>query len=175
MFDAEDYARFRAAWDAVRIARPVSYGLFTFGESDLPYYLVCLTGQPQKPISVRRGEVRVTRPLIITPDNAPPALQNFFEDQGDEMAISHLLARSANFRHLRLDNKTSSQEVSSDSVEEVVDRLNRQLDHEDEDRVAILVAPAPLAGMALLRYVTDRIIESAPANVQELREKGFLP
>jgi hypothetical protein len=173
--DAEDYARFRAAWDAVRIARPVSLGLFTFGESELPYFLVLPTGVPKTPISVKRGEVRVTRPMIITPDNAPPELQNFFEDHGEELAASHLLARSASFRHLKLDNRTTSQEVSSDSVEEVVDRLNRQLDREEEDRVAILVAPAPLAGIALLRYVTDRIIESAPGNLQELRERGFLP
>jgi len=173
--DAEDYARFRAAWDAVRLARPVNVGLFTFGESDLPYFLVLPTGVPNEPIAVRRGEVKVTRAMILTPDNAPPDLQDFFEDHGEDLAASMLLARSASFRHLRMSNQTKSKEVSSDSVEEIVDRLNRELDREEEDRVAILVAPAPLAGVALLRYVTDRIIESAPGNLQELRERGFLP
>ena len=39
--DPEDESRFREIWEAVQIARPVSYSLFTFGESELPYFLVC--------------------------------------------------------------------------------------------------------------------------------------
>ncbi|MEZ6113719.1 MAG: hypothetical protein R3C99_22310 [Pirellulaceae bacterium] len=54
-------------------------------------------------------------------------------------------------------------------------RLNRQLDAEEEDRVAILTAPHGLAGIALMRYAAERVRESAPDNIQELRERGFLP
>jgi hypothetical protein len=175
MFDHERFARFRAAWDAVQIARDVEHGLFTFGESTLPYYLVSETDRPKTPVVINQGEVRITRPRLYTADNAPPELHNFFEDHGDEFAISHLLARTANFRHLKFDNQATSREFTSDSVEEVVERINRKLDDEDEDRVAILVAPSSLAGMALVRYATHRIIESTPGNIQELRERGFLP
>ena len=38
--------------------------------------------------------------------------------------------------------------------------------------VAIL---AGLAGLAVLRYAAERIMQSAPDNIQELRERGFLP
>lgn len=175
MFDHERFARFRAAWDSVQIARHVEYGLFTFGESTLPYYLVCETDRPKTPVAINQGEVRITRPLLFTADNAPPELHNFFEDQGDEFAVSHLLARTASFRHLKFDNRATGREFTSDSVEEVVERINRKLDDEEEDRVAILVAPAGLAGMALVRYAAHRIMESAPGNIQELRERGFLP
>lgn len=174
-FDYEDLARLQQAWESVQIARPVHYGLFTFGESVLPYFLVCDTGEAKRPVAITQGEVRVTRPTIFTPENAPPELNNFFEDFGEEHAISLLLARTASFRHLKFNNVSGNREFVSDSVEEVVDRLNRRLDTEEEDRVAILTAPAPLAGMALLRYAADRIIQSAPDNLQELRERGFLP
>ena len=62
--------RFRAAWEAVEIARPVHYSLFTFGASDLPYFLVLSGLGPDKTVSITKGEVKITRPLIITPENA---------------------------------------------------------------------------------------------------------
>jgi hypothetical protein len=56
----EQQHRFRRAWEAVEIARPVSYSLFTFGDSDLPYFLVC-AGKPASPaVSIRRGPHHAT-------------------------------------------------------------------------------------------------------------------
>lgn len=172
-FDQE--GRFRRAWEAVQIQRPVHYGLFTFGESVLPYYLVCSPERPGGMVSVRQGDVRITRPMIITPDTMQPEFRNFFDEHGDEGMVEFLLARTAAFSHLRLNNESGPARIVSDSVDEAVSKLNRQLDAEEEDRVAILTAPAPLAGIALLRYATERVVASAPDNVQELRERGFLP
>ena len=175
-FDSYDHERqFREIWESVSIERPVHYSLFTFGESVLPYYLVCSAEKPSNPVSLTKGEIRITRPTIITPDSARPEFQNFFDEgEGDEM-IDFLLARSAAFSHLRLNNTTTTKQRMSDNVEEVVDRLNRELDADEEDRVAILSAPKKLAGMAVLRYAAERVWSSAPDNVQELRERGFLP
>lgn len=173
--DSDDEHRFREAWDAVRIAREVQYSLFTFGESDLPYYLVVGARQPGTPVSITQGEVKITRPLIITPDNARPEFRNFFESDEDEGLVQYLLSRTASFSHLRLTNQSSQSRIVSDSVEEAVAKLNRKLDSEDEDRVAILTAPPKLGGIAVLRYAAERVMHSAPDNIQELRERGFLP
>lgn len=173
-FDPE--ASFRAAWEAVAIVRPVPYTLFTFGESELPYVLVVGAQEPRQPVSVTQGEVRITRPLIITPENARPEFRHFF-DEGEEFAgmIDFLLARTAAFRHLQFSNLQQRPELVSDSVEEIVARLNRKLDAQDEDRVAVLTAPYGLGGVAVLKYAADRVLQSAPGNIQELRERGFLP
>lgn len=167
--------RFREAWEAVRIARPVHYTLFTFGESVLPYILVCQAAPPQSTVSITRGDVRITRPLIITPDNASPEFENFFESQEDGAIAGFLMSRTAAFSHLKFTNEHGAARIVSDSVQEAVDRLSRQLDDEDEDRVAILTAPARMGGVAILKYAADRVWQSAPGNVQELREHGFLP
>lgn len=167
--------RFDEAWCAVSIERPVHYSLFTFGESDLPYFLVLGARKPGETVSITRGEVKVTRPTIITPGTASPEFRNFFEDRGDEDFVQFLLARSAAFSHLKFDNCHGPARIVSDNVEEAVAKLNRQLDSEEEDRVAILSAPAELAGVAVLRYAAERVLSSAPDNVQELRERGFLP
>lgn len=176
MFPAfDDEMRFMKAWHAVEIARPVQQGLFTFDVSDLPYYLVCGGRKPGATVSVTKGEVKVSRPLIITPDNMRPEFEDFFEEHDEADFIQFLLTRTAAFSNLKIRNSSSEKKLVSDSVEEVVEKLNKQLDQEDEDRVAILTAPPKLGGIALLRYTTERVMASAPDNVQELRERGFLP
>lgn len=167
--------RWRKLWNSVAIARPVHYSLFTFGETELPYWLVQDADREKTPVRIARGEVRVTRPLIITPQNAQPEFQDFFEDSETAGMAEFLLARSAAFSHLRFNRKQGPQQIVSDSVEEAVARLNRQLDAEDEDRVAILTAPSGLGSLAVLRYAAERIARSAADNITELREKGFLP
>ena len=167
--------KFQQAWESVRIARSVPYTLFTFGESELPYFLVCDKAGPQETVSVTRGEVRVTRPLIFTPENLHPELRNFFESEEEDMLADFFIARTAALSHLQFENQHGPARIVTDNVEEAVARLNRQLDQDEEDRVAILCAPAGLAGFAVFRYAAERIMVSAPENIQELRERGFLP
>jgi hypothetical protein len=153
----------------------VNYALFTFGESDLPYFLVCDARSESAPVTITRGDVRVTRPLIITPDNMHPEFRNFFESGEEGMLADFIMARTAAFSHLQFENQRGPARIVTDSVEEAVSRLNRQLDNDEEDHVAILCAPAALAGFAVFRYAAERVMKSAPENIQELRERGFLP
>jgi hypothetical protein len=173
--DFERERRFRDAWEAITIERPVHVSLFTFGESVLPYFLVAGAPQPGSNVSITRGDIKVTRPTIITPENSRPEFRNFFEDPEQERLVDFLLARTAAFSHLKFANEHGPARIVSDNVEEAVAKLNRQLDAEEEDRVAILSSPPHLAGIAVLRYAAERIFQSAPGNVQELRERGFLP
>jgi very-short-patch-repair endonuclease len=170
-----DERRFRAAWEAVKIVRGVRYSLFTFGQTDLPYYLVLSGINPNEAVSVTQGDVKITRPMIITPDNSPPEFEDFFDNSEDENLAQFIMARTASFTNLKLQNHHGAKRFVSDNVEETVAKLIEKLDHEDEDRVAVLTAPVALAGFAVLRYASERIMQSMPENIQELREKGFLP
>ena len=174
--DHDEERYFHDLWESVEIVRSVHYSIFTFGDSELPYYLVCGAKKPGETVSVTRGEVRISRPRIITPDNMGGVFQNFFEEleEGEGM-IDFLLARSAGFSNLKFDNTSGPKKLVSDSIEEIIAKLNQQLDDEEEDRVAILTAPPKLGGVALLKYATERVWQSAPDNIQELRERGFLP
>ena len=173
--DFEQRRKFHEAWEAVRIERSVQYSLFTFGESDLPYYLVCGATDVNSSVSITHGEVLIRRPMIITRDNAHPQFQGFFEDQEEEGMVKFLLARSAQFSNLQFKNQSGAKRTVADSMDAAVEKLNRKLDAEDDDRVAILSAPPHLASVAVLRYAAERVWKSGPDNVQELRERGFLP
>jgi hypothetical protein len=113
--------------------------------------------------------------MIITPHNARPEFQNFFEHPEEEGVVEFLMARSARFSNLKLVNQRESRRSVASGMQATVDSLNGKLDDEEEDQVAILTAPAQLAGIAVLRYAAERIMRSAPDNIQELRERGFLP
>ena len=173
--ESEQEERFREAWDAVEIVRAVEYSLFTFGESVLPYYLVCGDRRAPLPVSVSKGEVRINRPTIITPNNARPEFDNFFENPDEEGIVQFLMARTARFSNLKFANQSGAKKTVSDSLDAAVDRLNRQLDDDEEDRVAILTAPHQMGNIAVLRYAAERVWQSGPDNIQELRERGFLP
>jgi hypothetical protein len=173
--DFQRMQRFQQAWEAVQIVRPVHYSLFTFGDSELPYFLVCEAQSGGSTVSITRGEVRITRPLIITPDSMRPEFRNFFDEGEEGVVADFLMARTAAFSHLKFENQQGESRIVTDNVEEALARLNRQLDDEEEDRVAILSSPAPLAGFAVFRYAAERVMKSAPDNIQELRERGFLP
>lgn len=169
-FDPEQH--FRRMWNAVRIERGVAYSLFTFGDSELPYYLVTPN---EETVKVCRGQITVSRARIITPDTMNPEFRDFFEDNADASFAEFMMARTAAFSNLKLSNQRGSERIVTDTVEEAVDRLNVQLDAEEEDRMAILSAPSGLSGFALLKYASQRINDSASDNLNELRERGFLP
>lgn len=169
-----DEQKFIEMWNTVRVERPVPFSLFTFGDSQLAYFLVTSNQQENAMVKVSRGDVKVSRPQIITPFNANPEFQNFFETLEEEEMASYLMTRTAAFSNLRLANQAGPAKIVSDSVEEAVSKLNSQLDSEEEEHVAILSAPEHLSGIAVLKYASERIMESTPGNVQELRERGFL-
>ncbi|MEN9557553.1 MAG: hypothetical protein RLZZ232_3839 [Planctomycetota bacterium] len=175
LFDSfEQFQRFRDAWSSIRIERPVEVGLFTFGDTELPYYLITSSAK-NRTVGIRRGSVTISRARIITADSLHPELRNFFEENDDAGFFENLLTRSAAFSNLRMVNDSGPDSIVTDTVEEAVERLNRQLDAEDEERVAILSAPVEYSGFAIFRYATERVLASAPGNIQELRERGFLP
>lgn len=163
-------------WSSVRIERASRFSLFTFGQTELPYYLVQEPGSGADMVSLSQGMIRITRPSIILPGAVSPEFSNFFADQEEdgEAFVQFLLSRSAAFKNLKFDNSTRTSELVSDSAAEIVDKLNQRLDLEEEEGTAILTAPDSLGWMALMRYASERVMASTPDNVQELRERGFL-
>jgi hypothetical protein len=166
---------FRRMWESVRIERRVEYSLFTFGDSDLPYFLITPQAEDEATVKIRQGQITISRARIITPDSMQPELRDFFENHEDLGFAEFLMSRSAAFSNLKISNQRGSEKIVTDTTEEAVERLNRQLDAEEEDRVAILTAPIGLTGFALLKYASERITESAPSNLNDLRERGLLP
>ncbi len=178
MFDDpfESERVFRKMWDSIRIERESQYSLFTFGDSDLPYYLVVEPDEKRELVSVRKGSIHISRPMIIRPDFQRPEFENFFDDDVNPAseAISYFLSRTAAFSNLRFSNRAGEEKLVSDNVEESISRLRQQLDDQEEVQVGIITTRMPLIGFALFKYAIQKVVKSTPDNIQELRERGFL-
>ncbi|QDT62881.1 hypothetical protein [Calycomorphotria hydatis] len=168
-------AHFRRLWEAVRIERAMPYALFTFGTTELPYYLVVAANSDDGLVGVTKGQVTITRPTILTPDNMGPEFEGFLDENGEEGMVEFLMARGMHIPNMKFANNAGRADMVSDSVEEVVTKLIKRLDQEEEDRVAVLSAPPGLGSVALIRYAIEKSIESAPGNIAELQERGLLP
>lgn len=172
-------AQLYSLFQQVEVRRRVEYHLFTFGDTELKYFLVVDGETPGELVSVTQGEVRVTRPTILTPYSRPE-LTGFFEELNEQFgqlggAVEFLMSRTAAFKDLKIENRHGKSEIVSDSIDEAVAKINRRLDDEEEEHTAILTAPYGLGPIAVFRYATERISDSAPGNIRELRERGFLP
>ena len=64
-------------------------------------------------------------------------LQEMFSSGVVTLAADFIMARRAEFSHLKFDNVHGPEQIVSDSVDEVVARLNRQLDADDEVKIVI--------------------------------------
>ena len=165
--------------ERIELPRPVRRSLFTFGDTDLPYVLIIEPGRDGQAELVA-GTVKVTRPTILTPDSQPQFF-GFFEELADQAGVDladfvqFALQRTAAFERLRVANELGMPEKPGGGLEEVLDRVMRRLDDEEDEDTAVLTCPRGLGPLAVLKYAADRISRSAPDNVQELRERGFLP
>jgi hypothetical protein len=126
-------------------------------------------------VAVRQGQVTISRAKILTPDNIHPEFQNFFENSDEFGAAEFMMSRTAAFSNLKISNRQGSERIVTDTIAEAVDQLNRRLDGDEEEHTAILSAPSGMAGFALFKYASQRVMSSAQDNLQELRERGFLP
>ena len=91
-----------------------------------------------------------------------------------EEVVRFLMSRGVTFGDLKLGHRRLKRGTIARSPERVVEQLQEEIVDED-DRTAILVAPHGLGGVALVRYAAECVMESAPGNIGELRERGFLP
>ena len=96
-------------------------------------------------------------------------------DDGDgEGVVRLLMSRGVKFGNLDIGHRRLRRGRSARTVRSVIDELKAECGEED-DRTAILLAPHGLGGVALVRYAAECVMESAPGNIGELRERGFLP
>ncbi|QDT15287.1 hypothetical protein [Alienimonas californiensis] len=96
------------------------------------------------------------------------------EGEDGEEVVRFLMSRGVKFGNLKIGHRRLKRGVVARSPERVVEQLQEEILDED-DRTGILLAPHGLGGVALVRYAAECIMESAPGNIGELRERGFLP
>lgn len=165
-------------WYAVNntelITSPTSR-LETFGETVVNYYLVCELMDSIDKVCVREGHLKALKPAIVTPDALG---QMDVGNMGEEARnYADWLARHA--RDLRilqygftLQKQELKEYVVSDHLENVLDRVKKEVAAKDDPLSAVLVGVDEPWQVCLMKLMVDLVQHSAQGNIQDIRQQA---
>lgn len=169
--DMEMEDKIRYAVEHTELIRPPQQRLATFGSTTISYYVV--TGLAENITVVRDGKVVAQRPRIVTPSYLIN-VEGFSEQAGSYIAM---MAREHPHEpgiFYRYKNEPKEMNVVSESITEVVSKLNAQLEEENNPLSAIIKGVEELWDVSLLMFIYHLTRRAARGNVAEFHRRGFL-
>ena len=171
--------RIRQAVESTEILRTPKQNLFTFGTTNIHYYLVTepaysdLIGDTTETV-IREGQVRAERPKIVTPhylygldgfsDNARRYFEQLIEAYGPNMPGLLYTYR----------NEPGDMNIVSDHWRSVVEKLNARIDDKGDQLAAIIKGTDDLWDIALMKFIFELTRRSLSGNVGQLDARGLL-
>ncbi len=171
--------RIRQAVESTEILRTPKQNLFTFGTTNIHYYLVTepaysdLIGDATETV-IREGRVRAERPKIVTPhylsnldgfsDDARRYFEQLVEAYGPNMPGLLYTYR----------NEPGEMNIVSDHWRSVVDKLNTRIDDKGDQLAAIIKGTDDLWDIALMKFIFELTRRSLSGNVGQLDARGLL-
>ena len=174
-----DDERIREAVEQTEILRSPKQSLYSFGVTSLNYYLVTEpvyaepSGKSQETV-IREGKVIAEKPKIVTPyylsrlEGFSPDAKKYFE--------SLLQERGTNTAGLLYAYKNEPKELNivSDSLLQVVEKLNADIDRRGDPLTSIIKGKDELWDVSLLKFIYEVTRTSLPDNVRQLGSRGLL-
>ncbi len=171
--------KIRNAVENTEILRTPRQGLYTFGTTNIYYYLVTepaysgLIGDATETV-IREGRVRAERPRIVTPhylygldgfsDDARRYFEQLIEAHGPNMPGLLYTYR----------NEPGEMNIVSDHWRSVVEKLNARIDDKGDPLAAIIKGTDELWDVALMKFIFELTRRSLSGNVGQLNAKGLL-
>lgn len=164
-------------WYAVNnteIVRRPAQTLETFGQTLIRYHLVSELMDAVDKVRVREGTIHAFRPQILTPPGVDDQLLDGFQHEESSRYVQWLREHQSNLLAIqygfRIRRQTLTEEILSDSLETVVERIRAQLAERNDPLQALVVGVDEPWEVCLLRLAVEMIQQSAPKNFMELRE-----
>ncbi|MFC1933232.1 hypothetical protein ACFLXU_06390 [Chloroflexota bacterium] len=162
-----------------KILRAPKQSLYTFGTTNIYYYLVTepvyseLTQNITETV-VREGRVIAERPRIVTPyylsslEGFGTEAKRYFEALVGE--------HGPNIPGLFYTYKNESKELTivSDNLPSVVDKLNAEIDERGDPLVAIIKGEDELWDVSLMKFIFEVTGSSVQDNLRQMLSRGLL-
>ncbi len=171
--------RIRQAVENTEILRTPKQNLFTFGTTNIHYYLVTepaysdMIGDATETV-IREGRVRAEKPKIVTPhylygldgfsDDARRYVEQLIETYGPNMPGLLYTYR----------NEPGDMNIVSDHWRSVVEKLNARIDDKGDPMAAIIKGTDELWDIALMKFIFELTRRSVSGNVGQLNARGLL-
>lgn len=150
-----------------KLVRTRQHDLFTFGATRLPYVFLAASSVNAGDMIVRRGEVTVGRPQIMTLRDMPQFEGFEFEDD----TVPLLMSRGIQLPAMKYENCHASLQVEPGPMERALEKVVNLLDKESNNRTGVIVGPEDLWALSLVHYVGYMVVRSAPGNFGEYFER----
>ena len=174
-----DDERIKDAVKHTEILRAPKQSLYTFGTTNIYYYLVTepVYSELIRDITetvVREGRVIAERPRIVTPyylthlEGFGSEARRYFEALVKE--------HGSNIRGLFYTYKNEPKELNivSDNLRSVVDKLNAEIDRRGDPLAAIIKGEDELWDVSLLKFIYEVTKSSLQDNLMQLGSRGLL-
>lgn len=174
-----DDERIRYAVKHTEILRAPKQSLYTFGTTNIYYYLVTEPAYSEliKNITetvVREGRVIAERPRIVTPyylsglEGFSSEARRYFEALMQE--------HGSNIRGLFYTYRNEPKELNivSDNLLSVVDKLNAEIDKRGDPLVAIIKGEDELWDVSIMKLIFEVTRSSLQDNLRQMGSRGLL-
>jgi hypothetical protein len=163
--------KIKYALEHTELIRAPQQKLATFGSSVIDYYVVTeLVGNVSV---IRDGKVIAERPKIVTPAYLVN-VEGFSEQARRYIAM---MARERPYESgifYRYKNEPKGMNVVSESVGQVINKLNSQIEVERNPLSTIIRGVEELWDVSLLMFIYELTTKSAGTNLAEFDRRGFL-
>ncbi len=174
-----DDERIRYAVKHTKILRAPKQSLYTFGATNIYYYLVTEPAYSEliKNITetvVREGRVIAERPRIVT----PYYLSNLegFSSEARRYFKALMKEHGSNIGGLFYTYKNEPKELNivSDNLLSVVDKLNAQIDKRGDPLAAIIKGEDEFWDVSLMKFIYEMTRSSLQHNLRQMGGRGLL-
>jgi succinate dehydrogenase flavin-adding protein (antitoxin of CptAB toxin-antitoxin module) len=175
----EQDERIREAIERTEILRAPKQNLYTFGTTNIYYYLVTKPAysdviKETAETVLREGRVIAERPKIVTPyylDNLEgfsPEARRYFQALMEE----HGTDIRGLFYSYR--NEPKGMNIITDNLDAIVDRLNAEIDRRSDPLTAIIKGEDTLWDVSIMKFIYEVTRNSAPDNLRQMGRRGLL-
>jgi hypothetical protein len=174
-----DDEKIRYAVLATEIIRPPKQSLYTFGTTNITYYLLThpAYSDPDTPVSetvIREGKVIAERPRIVTPYYLS-RLEGFGEEARRYFeSLSRELGPTTAGIFYSYKNEPKEMNIVSDNMPAVVEKINAKIDAKGDGLSAIIRGEDVLWDVSLLKFIFEVTRRSVGENVSEMGQRGLL-
>jgi hypothetical protein len=174
-----DDERIRHAVRHTEILRAPKQSLYTFGTTNIYYYLLTrpVYSELMKETSetvIREGRVIAQKPRVVTPyylthlEGFSPEARRYFE------ALMNQHGQNIAGLFYTYKNEPKELNIVSDNLLSVVDKLNAEIDKRGEHLAAIIKGEDQLWDVSLLKFIFELTRRSAQDNITQLGSRGLL-
>jgi len=174
-----DDERIRDAVKHTEILRAPKQSLYTFGTTNIYYYLVTEPAYSEliKNITetvVREGRVIAERPRIVTPYYL--SRLEGFSSEAKRYFEALMREHGSNIRGLFYTYKNEPKELTivSENLLSVVDKLNAEIDKRGDPLAAIIKGEDELWDVSLMKFISEVTSSSLQDNLRQMESRGLL-